>query len=223
MPWSYNKATDTLTVTGGTPASPITLDDFDGELDISADPIVIKDWTVVPVGGDEFSPDAQPVFGGNLAVRLYGEKQDSPPFSDYLRVVGRDAWEILATSSINAGGLPQYLGPFRQAEVDFISADNTGGASWRCRVIQRHVQRVTKAADGSYVVHCNLQIGNGTDATYLASIGELVRFDTGKTYEVKDQAELEVAALPGDTRVGWWPPSALAPARRGMIYIGPWQ
>jgi len=223
MPWSYDKATDTLTVTGGTVESPITLDDFDGELDISADPIVIKNTTVAPVMGGYFSADKQPVVGGNLATKLYAIITGTPTVNDRLWIQGKDAWNV--TKTVGRGGCGGMLATPSSGYCYYIAASianeihyrlrdeifdsgieayrDNPGVEWSFKIEQREVQLITKAADGSYVVHCNLHIGDGTNATCLASIGEVVRFAAGKTLTIASNATLRLGERYPDTSSGW--------------------
>ena len=193
MAWSYNKATDTLTVWGGTAEAPITLDDFDGELDISADPIVVKDTTAVPEGGYTGSADAAPVVGGNLATRLYAEKTGSPNADETLDVNGTDAWSVSKQALIQPPSMPDYFVQRLQTiDASGIGATRgVGDPAWSFTITQRQVQRITKTVN-SYLVHCNLVVGDGTNATHLASVGELVRFTAGKTLKIASNATLRL-------------------------------
>jgi hypothetical protein len=65
--------------------------------------------------------------------------------------------------------------------------------------IAGEIEQISAVADGSYVVHCNLVIGDGTIATHLASLNELVRFDAGKTLVIKDNATLRL----GEEHENW--------------------
>ncbi len=201
MPWSYDKATDTLTVWGGTPEAPITLDDFDGELDISSDSIVILEDTDGPsFGSVNFSATNDPKVGTTGAARLYLaiENNSEPGLFLYVTLSGTNAWgESIFVDWLDAS---TYLDQrFKTIDEDGIHAYADWGADWSFRIEQREVQLVTKAADGCYVVHCNLVIGNGTDATHLASIGEVVSFVSGKTLAIANNATLQL----GEEHEGW--------------------
>ena len=199
--WTWDLATETLTVTGGTYQSPITLDDFDGDL---VETIELLGSTVLDTG---LSLDHQPLVCPNRGVKLtVTATAGTPQIGDVVNLAGTDYLGAAIDEDVFVGfGDTPRTTTKRFATVDAGGVD-CSGLDFSFKIEQILLEAIIKATDKSYVVGVNLAIGDGSTPTYLLSNDELVAFGTGYGYTVNPVATTFfigfVPFIPGDD---WWP------------------
>jgi len=195
MGWAWDDANEILTVTGGTAASPITLDDFDGG--------VGETRVIVPMtaAAQNITPSKQPIVGSRLAVTLNLNVTGTPDATDQVTINGTDAWGNAISETIDVPSADWYETTKYFATVTDVDCTTVG--SYSIKLYQVPIYPITKPTDGVYLVGCNLEIGDGTAATFLKSAREVVRFAPGATLEIADNATLQLGERYPDDATGW--------------------
>ena len=199
--WTWDLATETLTVTGGTVNSPITLDDFDGEL------VQTIELLGSTVRAENLSLTRQPFVCPSRGVRItVTVTAGTPNIADSVTITGTDHRGDAVWEQVFVG----FGDTLRTTTKRFATVDAGGvdcsGLDFSFKIEQILLEAIIKATDKSYVVGVNLAIGDGSTPTYLLSNDELVAFGTGYGYTVNPVATTFfigfVPFIPGDD---WWP------------------
>lgn len=177
--FSYTKSTNIVVVTEGTSGTPATFADF-VTADRAGSVTLLAAWS--PNSNTKaLTYQITPV--EKLALLISFVVAGKTAEADYIFITGTDAWDNAQTESINvSAGNGTYVTTKRFRTITNIDcSDNPagGGTVWADGTValtQAQWGVIWDYGTDQYKIDCNLNVGNGSTATYFASESQTITF-----------------------------------------------
>ncbi|MDK1103801.1 MAG: hypothetical protein QGD93_09335 [Actinomycetota bacterium] len=203
--FTYTEVTNKIKQTDGTSGAPATFNDMylADQAGTGTDLLPAEAGTSGP--GNSLTYAIRPTHDKALIIKCIVAGKTAE--ADYIFITGTDAWGAAQTESLDvSAGNGTYTTTKRFATVtEFDCSDNAagGGVQWADGMIQvtQDIWGVIweHVADGQYRIDANVDFGDGSTASYFASVDELVWFEDGLVFEITTAATLRLGTL----EAGW--------------------
>lgn len=199
--WGYTESTNTVEVTGGTSGTPATFADFVTADRAGTDTSLLSAGS--PANDLALTYAVRPV--EDLAIKVKCVVANKTAEADYIFITGTDWRGDAQTEAIDVtAGDGSYETTKYWASITTLDcSDNAagGGTVWAdgdLTVTQDVWGVIWDYGNDQYQISGNLDIGNGSTATYLATEGESITFAPGFHPVTKSNAEFRLGDLVGD-------------------------
>jgi len=200
--FAYTVATNKIVVTDGTSGAPATFNDM-YTADQAGTGTVLN---VAENGAANVTLDYQirPTHSKALIIKCIVAAKTAE--ADFIFITGTDAWDTAQTESLDVtAGNGTYTTTKRFKTITNLDcSDNAagGGTVWADGTIAvtQDIWGVVWeiVADGSYLIDCDVEFGDGSTATYFRSAHEFVYWENYSHFSIKANATLDLGESSGD-------------------------